>query len=260
MGRFVPLECTTFFFGRNSTPEEEVEEEEEEEEEELLTSSKDAELWLPPDKSSFALDVDAAELASSCGFHSQSEWSREASETDARSLRTACATFKVILDFINMANFLARPFFCLIILAKFNPFRQINRVWCHSGMATCQVRFDVQNPRGGTAPSNRTFTRHVFLFAHGHCLLQYDYTQTRASDFLAHNTRCACACAATTKTARFGLTTHFKVRYHLSLPRVHCHIIGHRCQRKGQSTKEKKFCCFCRPHTSMCHTSVRLCT
>ena len=47
------------------------------------------------------------------------------------------------------------PFF-LIVLADYNPFRQINGVWCHGWMAPCQVTFDVQDPRGGTAPRNRT--------------------------------------------------------------------------------------------------------
>ena len=111
MGRFVPLPGTAFFFGRTSIPEEEVEEEEDGEEEELLPSSEDAELSLPLDKSWSAEDLDSTELASSSGFHSQSERPREASEKDALSLLTAFATFKVILGFITMGIFLARPFF-----------------------------------------------------------------------------------------------------------------------------------------------------
>ena len=87
-------------------------------------------------------------------------------------------------------------------------------------MAPCQVSFDVQNPRGGTAPGNRTFTGHVFLFAHGHCELQWDHTQACATDFLAHNTCGTRAYCASTKTTRFGLTTHPWVRYHLSFLQV----------------------------------------
>ena len=111
MGRFVPLLGTAFFCGTTSTPEEEVEEEEDEEEEELLPSSEVAELSLPLDESSSAEDLDSTELASSSGFQSQSERPREASEKDALSLSTAFATFKVILGFITMGIFLARPFF-----------------------------------------------------------------------------------------------------------------------------------------------------
>ena len=62
-------------------------------------------------------DLDSVEVASSSGFHSQSERPRETSEKDAPSLSTACATYKVILGFINMRIFInmgifsARPFF-----------------------------------------------------------------------------------------------------------------------------------------------------
>ena len=111
MGRFVPLPGTAFFWGRSSTPEEGVEEEEDEEEEELLPSPEVAELSLPLDKLCSAEDPDSTELASSSGFHSQSERPKEASEKDALSLSTAFATFKVILGFITMGIFLARPFF-----------------------------------------------------------------------------------------------------------------------------------------------------
>ena len=55
--------------------------------------------------------TDSAELASFSGFNSQSERPREASEKDAPSLSTACATFKVIFGFITMGIFLAHPFF-----------------------------------------------------------------------------------------------------------------------------------------------------
>ena len=111
MGRFVPLPGTAFFCGTTSTPEEEVEEEEDEEEEELLPSSEVAPLSLPLDESLSADDLDSTELASSSGFQSQSERPREALEKDALSLSTAFATFKVILGFITMGIFLARPFF-----------------------------------------------------------------------------------------------------------------------------------------------------
>ena len=107
MGRFVPLPGTAFFCGRTSTPEEEVEEEEDEQEEELLPSSEVVELSLPLDESLSAEDLDSTELESSSGFHSQSERPREASEKDALSLSTACATFKVILGFITMGIFSA---------------------------------------------------------------------------------------------------------------------------------------------------------
>ena len=83
MGRFVPLQGTSFFLGRTSTTEEEVEEEEDEEEEELLPSSEDAELSLPLDESKSAEDPDSAQLASSSGFHSQSEQPRERSRGHA---------------------------------------------------------------------------------------------------------------------------------------------------------------------------------
>ena len=56
-------------------------------------------------------DPDSAELASSSGFHSQSERPREASEKDAPSLSTGCATFKVIFGFSTMGILLAGPFF-----------------------------------------------------------------------------------------------------------------------------------------------------
>jgi hypothetical protein len=127
-------------------------------------------------------------------------------------------------------------------------------------MAPSQVSFDVQNPRGGTGPGNRTFTGHVFLFAHGHCELQWDHTRACATDFLAHNTCGTRACCASTKTTRFGLTMHPWVRYHLSFLQVHCHMMTHPCQSNGHSTKQTKFCCFRGPHASMCHTSVWLCT
>ena len=111
MGRFVPLLGTAFFCGTTSTAEEEVEEEKDEEEEELLPSSEVAALSLPLDESLSAEDLDSIELASSSGFQSQSERPREASEKDALLLSTAFATFKVILGFITMGIFLARPFF-----------------------------------------------------------------------------------------------------------------------------------------------------
>ena len=147
-----------------------------------------------------------------------------------------------------MGIFLAHAFFFLIVLADYNPFRQINGVWCHGWMAPCQVSFDVQNPRGGTPPGNRTFTGHVFLFAHGHCELQWDHTRACATDFLPHNTCGTRACCASTETTRFGLTTHPWVRYHLSFLQVHCNMIAHPCQSNGRSTKQTKFCCFCGPH------------
>ena len=93
MGRFVPLPGTAVFVGRTSTPEEEVEEQEDE------------------DECRSAEDANSAELASSSVFHSQPERPREASKKDAPSLPTARDTFKVILGFINMGIFLARPFF-----------------------------------------------------------------------------------------------------------------------------------------------------
>ena len=127
-------------------------------------------------------------------------------------------------------------------------------------MAPSQVSFDVQNPRGGTAPGNRTFTGHVFFFARGHCELQWAHTRACATDFLAHNTCGTRACCASTKTTRFGLTMHPWVRYHLSFLQVHCHMMTHPCQSNGNTTKQTKFCCFCGPHVSMCHTSVWLCT
>ena len=87
-------------------------------------------------------------------------------------MSNACATFKVILGFINMVFFCSPPF-VLIIPANYNPFCQINGVRFHDGMAMCQVSFDVQNPQGGLhLRRNRTFTEHVFLLAHGPCLLQ----------------------------------------------------------------------------------------
>ena len=107
-------------------------------------------------------------------------------------------------------------------------------------MATYQVSFDVQNTWGGTAPGNRTFTGHVFLFAHGHCVLQWDHTRECATDILAHNTCGTRACSATTETARFGLTTHPCVRCHLSLLQVCCDMIVHPCQSNGHSTKQTK--------------------
>ena len=165
MGRFVPLPGTAFFCGRTSTLAEEVEEVEDEEEEELLPSSKVAELSLLLDESLSAEDLNSTELASSSGFQSRSERPREASQKDALSLSTAFATFKVILGFITMGIFFGSPPFFLIVLPDYNPFRQINGVGWHGWMAPSQVTFDVQNPRGGTAPGNRTFTGHVFLFA-----------------------------------------------------------------------------------------------
>ena len=127
-------------------------------------------------------------------------------------------------------------------------------------MAPGQVGFDVQNPRGGTAPGKRTFNGHVFLFAHGHCELQWDHTRACATDFLAHNTCGTRACCASTKTTRFGLSMHTWVRYHLSFLQMQCHMMTHPCQSNGRSTKQTKFCCFRGPHASMCHTSVWLCT
>ena len=53
---------------------------------------------------------------------------------------------------------------------------------------------------------------------------------------------------------------HPWVSYHLSFLQVHCHMMTHPSQSNGNSTKETKFCCFCGPHASMCHTSVWLCT
>ena len=88
-----------------------MEEEEDEEEEELLPSSEVAALSLPLDESLSAEDLDSTELASSSVFQSQSERPREASEKNALSLSTAFATFKVILGFITMGIFWARPFF-----------------------------------------------------------------------------------------------------------------------------------------------------
>ena len=108
---FVPFPGTPFFCRTTSTPEEEVEEEEDEEEEELLPSSEVAALSLPLDESLSAEDLDSTELASSSGFQSQSERPREALEKDALSMSTAFATFKVILGYITMGIFLARPFF-----------------------------------------------------------------------------------------------------------------------------------------------------
>ena len=110
MGRFVPLPGTAFFWGRTSTSEEEVEEERDEEEEELLLSLAVAELSLPLVESCSTEDRDSTELASSSGFHSQSEHPREASQKDALSLSTAFANFKKILGSITMGIFLARPF------------------------------------------------------------------------------------------------------------------------------------------------------
>ena len=172
-------------------------------------------------------DPDSTELASSSAFHSQWERPREASEKDALSLVTAFATFKVMLGFITMGIFFGSPLIFLIILTDYSPFCQINGVWCHGWMAPCQVSFDVQNPRGGTAPGNRTFTGHVFLFAHGDCELKWDHTRACATDFLAHNTCSTRTCCAPTETTRFGLTTHPWVRYHLSFLQVHCHMIAH---------------------------------
>ena len=73
VGRFVPLAFIAFFLGRTSTPREEEEEEADEEKVEVLASLDDAELSLPLDESESAADLDSAELASSSGFHSQSE-------------------------------------------------------------------------------------------------------------------------------------------------------------------------------------------
>ena len=100
MGCFVLLASIAFFWGGTSTFEEEEEEEAAEEEEEVLASSEDAKRLLPLDESRSAAIPDSAELASSSGFHSQSERPSEASEQDVPSLSTACATFKVILGFI----------------------------------------------------------------------------------------------------------------------------------------------------------------
>ena len=122
------------------------------------------------------------------------------------------------------------------------------------------MSFDVQNPRGGTTPGNRTFKGHVFLFAHGHCKLEWDHTRACATDFLAHNTCGTRARCASTKTTRVGLTTHRWVRYHLSFLQVHCHMMTHPCQSNGCSTKQTKFCCFRGPHAGMCHSNEWLCT
>ena len=168
--------------------------------------------------------------------------------------------FQSDLGLHHYGDFFGSPPFFLIILTNYSPFRQINSVWCHGGMATCQVSFDVQNPRGGTAPGNRTFTGHVFLLKHGHCVLQWDHIRACATDFLAHNTCGARACSATRETGRFGLTTHPWARYHLSLLQVQCHTIAHPCPSNGHSTQQTKFYCFRRPHAGMCHPSVRLCT
>ena len=256
MGRFVPLPGTAFFCGTTSTPEEEVEEEEDEEEEELLPSSEVAALSLPLDESLSAEDLDSTELASSSGFQSQSERPREASENDALSLSTAFATFKVILGFITMGIFLARPFSFSSSCPTTTHSVKSTVLGGTVGWQLSPVSFDVQNPRGGTAPGNRTFTGHVFSFARGHCELQWAHTRACATDFLAHNTFGTRACWASTKTTRFGLTMHPWVRYHLSFLQVHCHMMTHPCQRNGHSTKQTKFCFFRGPHASMCHTSV----
>ena len=143
VGRFVPLAFIAFFLWRTSTPKEEEEQETDEEEEEVLASLEDAELSLPLDESESAVDPDSAKLASSCGFHSQSEQPSKASQQDVASLSTACATFKVIFSFITTDIFLARSCFVRIIPANYNPFRQIKGVQWHRGMAPCQVSFDV---------------------------------------------------------------------------------------------------------------------
>ena len=133
--------------------------------------------------------------------------------------------------------FLALPlFFLLSWLTTTHSVK--STVFGATVVAPCQVSFDVQNPRGGTAPGNRTFTGHVFLFAHGHCELQWDHTRACATDFLAHNTCGTRACCAPTETTRFGLTTHPWVRYHLSFLQVHYHMIAHPCQSNGHSTKQ----------------------
>ena len=248
MGRFVPLPGTAFFLGRTATPEEEVEEEEDEQEEELLPSSEDAELSLPFRRACILLRFPLPIGAAKRGF-------REGCTLIVNRL----CHFQGDLRLHHHGDFFGSPLFFLIILANYNPFRQINGVWCHGGMASCQVSFDVQNPWGGTAPRNRTFTGHVLLFAHGHCVLHWDHTQACATDFLAHNTCGTSACCATTQTARFGLTMHPWVRYHLSLLQVHYHMIAHPCQSNGRSTKQTKFCCCRGPHAVMCHTSVWLC-
>ena len=80
MGRFVPLAFIAFFLGRTFTHEEEEEEEADEEEEEVLASLEDAEILSPLDESQSAACPDSAELAFSCGFHSQSERPSEALE------------------------------------------------------------------------------------------------------------------------------------------------------------------------------------
>ena len=73
--RFVPWTFTRFILGRTSDPEEEEQEEANEEEEEVLASLVHAEVSLPLENSELA-----GELASFCGFHSQSERLSEASE------------------------------------------------------------------------------------------------------------------------------------------------------------------------------------
>ena len=99
MGRFLPLEATTFVLRRTSTPDEEVEEEEDEQQEELLPFLEDAELSVPQDESTSVGDTDSVEFASSSGFDSPSELPKEASEKDAPSLVGALATIKLILAF-----------------------------------------------------------------------------------------------------------------------------------------------------------------
>ena len=250
MGRSVPLPGKAFFWGRTSTPEEE---EEDEEEEELLPSSEVAELSLPLDELCSAEDPDSTELASSSGFHSQSERPREASEKDALSLSTTFATFKVLLVLSPWAFFWLAPFFSHR-LGRLQPIPSNQRCLVARCVAPCQVSSDVQNPRAGSAPGDRTFTGHVFSFVHGHCELQWDHTRACAAHFLAHNTCGTRACCVSTKT------THPWVHYNLSFLQVHCHMIAHPCQSNGRSTKETKLGCFRGPHASMCHTSVWLCT
>ena len=110
MGRFVPLLGTAFFWGRTSTLEEEVEEEDEEEEE-LLPSSEVAELSLPLNESCSAEDPDSTELASSSGFHSQSERPREASEKGRTLVVDRLCHFQSDLGLHHHGDFFGSPFF-----------------------------------------------------------------------------------------------------------------------------------------------------
>ena len=128
-----------------------------------------------------------------------------------------------------------------------NVYGRVSLAWVFAAMGT-----------GNLGNVGSTFTGHVLLFVHGHCLRLH--TGTCCADFLARNTLCARASTATLETARSRLTTHPRVRYHLSLLQVHSHMMAHPCQSNGHSAKQTKSCCICGLHTSMCHTNVRLCT